>query len=132
MLICQKNYINSCNNNMNIFSNKYKHFSKLNSIRMIFLSFLFIFLINYTFNLYNSYSNNFNINSKEIVNDIESDSNEESEENERENELEDLDEYFFNSVFSNYLNSGSLLNTTKFNFPELSPFIEVDSPPPIC
>jgi hypothetical protein len=66
------------------------------------------------------------------VNDIDSESNQESEENERENELEDLDECFFNSILSNHLNSGSLLNNTKFNFPELSLFIEVDLPPPIC
>ena len=66
------------------------------------------------------------------MNDIDSESNQESEENERENELEDLDECFFNSTLSNYLNSGSLLSNSKFNFPELSLFIEVDSPPPIC
>ena len=131
MLICQKNYINSCNNNMNIFSNKYKHFSKLNSIRMIFLSFLFIFLINYTFNLYNSYSNNFNINSNEIVNDIESENNQESEENERESELEDTDEYLFNSLSFEYLNNSSIYSNSKSNFIELSFYREVDSPPPI-
>ena len=110
----------------------YNHFSKLNLIRIIFLLFFFTFSVNYTFNLYDSFTNNFTINSNEIVNDIDSDSNEESEENERESELEDLDECFFNSTLSNHLNSGSLLNTTKFNFPELSLFIDVDSPPPIC
>jgi len=106
----------------------YNHFSKLNLIRIIFLLFFFTFSINYTFNLYDSFTNNFTVNSF----DIDSDSNEESEENERENEVEDLDECFFNSTLSNHLNSGSLLNTTKFNFPELSLFIDVDSPPPIC
>lgn len=106
----------------------YNHFSKLNLIRIIFLLFFFTFSVNYTFNLYDSFTNNFTVNSY----DIDSDSNEESEENERENEIEDLDECFFNSTLSNHLNSGSLLNTTKFNFPELSLFIEVDSPPPIC
>jgi len=106
----------------------YNHFSKLNLIRIIFLLFFFTFSVNYTFNLYDSFTNNFTVNSF----DIDSDSNEESEENERENEVEDLDECFFNSTLSNHLNSGSLLNTTKFNFPELSLFIEVDSPPPIC
>ena len=113
---------------MNKLSNIYNHFSKLNLIRIIFLLFFFTFSVNYTFNLYDSFTNNFTVNSY----DIDSDSNEESEENERENELEDLDECFFNSTLSNHLNSGSLLNTTKFNFPELSLFIEVDSPPPIC
>tara|TARA_B110000046_G_scaffold143033_1_gene149972 strand:- start:278 stop:619 length:342 start_codon:yes stop_codon:yes gene_type:complete len=113
---------------MNKLSNIYNHFSKLNLIRIIFLFFFFTFSVNYTFNLYDSFTNNFTVNSY----DIDSDSNEESEENERENELEDLDECFFNSTLSNHLNSGSLLNTTKFNFPELSLFIEVDSPPPIC
>jgi hypothetical protein len=106
----------------------YNHFSKLNLIRIIFLLFFFTFSVNYTFNLYDSFTNNFTVNSY----DIDSDSNEESEENERENEVEDLDECFFNSTLSNHLNSGSLLNTTKFNFPELSLFIDVDSPPPIC
>lgn len=106
----------------------YNHFSKLNLIRIIFLLFFFTFSVNYTFNLYDSFTNNFTVNSF----DIDSDSNEESEENERENEVEDLDECFFNSTLSNHLNSGSLLNTTKFNFPELSLFIDVDSPPPIC
>lgn len=106
----------------------YNHFSKLNLIRIIFLLFFFTFSVNYTFNLYDSFTNNFTVNSF----DIDSDSNEESEENERENEVEDLDECFFNSTLSNHLNSGFLLNTTKFNFPELSPFIDVDSPPPIC
>ena len=106
----------------------YNHFSKLNLIRIISLLFFFTFSVNYTFNLYDSFTNNFTVNSY----DIDSDSNEESEENERENEVEDLDECFFNSTLSNHLNSGSLLNTTKFNFPELSLFIDVDSPPPIC
>jgi len=106
----------------------YNHFSKLNLIRIIFLLFFFTFSVNYTFNLYDSFTNNFTVNSF----DIDSDSNEESEENERENEVEDLDECFFNSTLSYHLNSGSLLNTTKFNFPELSLFIDVDSPPPIC
>jgi len=113
---------------MNKSTSIYNHFSKLNLIRIIFLLFFFTFSINYTFNLYDSFTNNFTVNSF----DIDSDSNEESEENERENEVEDLDECFFNSTLSNHLNSGSLLNTTKFNFPELSLFIEVDSPPPIC
>ena len=113
---------------MNKLNSIYNHFSKLNLIRIIFLLFFFTFSVNYTFNLYDSFTNNFTVNSY----DIDSDSNEESEENERENELEDLDECFFNSTLSNHLNSGSLLNTTKFNFPELSLFIEVDSPPPIC
>lgn len=113
-------------------SSTYNQFSKLNLIRIIFLLFFFTFSVNYTFNLYDSFTHNFTINSNEIVNDIDSDNNEESEENERENELEDLDECFFNSTLTNHLNSGSLLNTTKFNFPELSLFIEVDSPPPIC
>ena len=113
---------------MNKSTSIYNHFSKLNLIRIIFLLFFFTFSVNYTFNLYDSFTNNFTVNSYDIVNDIDSDSNEESEEN----ELEDLDECFFNSTLSNHLNSGSLLNTTKFNFPELSLFIEVDSPPPIC
>jgi hypothetical protein len=113
---------------MNKSTSIYNHFSKLNLIRIIFLLFFFTFSVNYTFNLYDSFTNNFTVNSF----DIDSDSNEESEENERENEVEDLDECFFNSTLSNHLNSGSLLNTTKFNFPELSLFIEVDSPPPIC
>jgi hypothetical protein len=106
----------------------YNHFSKLNLIRIIFLLSFFTFSVNYTFNLYDSFTNNFTVNSY----DIDSDSNEESEENESENEVEDLDECFFNSTLSNHLNSGSLLNTTKFNFSELSLFIDVDSPPPIC
>jgi hypothetical protein len=113
---------------MNKSTSIYNHFSKLNLIRIIFLLFFFTFSVNYTFNLYDSFTNNFTVNSY----DIDSDSNEESEENERENEVEDLDECFFNSTLSNHLNSGSLLNTTKFNFPELSLFIDVDSPPPIC
>ena len=113
---------------MNKLNSIYNHFSKLNLIRIIFLLSFFTFSVNYTFNLYDSFTNNFTVNSY----DIDSDSNEESEENERENELEDLDECFFNSTLSNHLNSGSLLNTTKFNFPELSLFIDVDSPPPIC
>ena len=113
---------------MNKLSSIYNHFSKLNLIRIIFLLFFFSFSVNYTFNLYDSFTNNFTLNSY----DIDSDSNEESEENERENEVEDLDECFFNSTLSNHLNSGSSLNTTKFNFPELSLFIDVDSPPPIC
>jgi len=113
---------------MNKSTSIYNHFSKLNLIRIIFLLSFFTFSVNYTFNLYDSFTNNFTVNSY----DIDSDSNEESEENERENEVEDLDECFFNSTLSNHLNSGSLLNTTKFNFPELSLFIDVDSPPPIC
>ena len=113
---------------MNKLISIYNQFSNLNLIRIILLLFFFTFSVNYTFNLYDSFTNNFTVNSF----DIDSDSNEESEENERENELEDLDECFFNSTLSNHLNSGSLLNTTKFNFPELSLFIEVDSPPPIC
>ena len=117
---------------MNKLNSTYNHFSKLNLIRVIFLLFFFTFSVNYTFNLYDSFTNNFTVNSYDIVNDIDSESNQESEENERENELEDLDECFFNSTLSNHLNSGSLLNNTKFNFPELSLFIEVDSPPPIC
>ena len=113
--------------------NTYKFISNLKYLRVIFLSFLFIFLANYTFNVCSSYlkisSNNY-----EISKEFDSEKSEEKEnerETERENEIEDSDELFLLSYsklnidihFKKVHNPCILFENTNFK--------EVDNPPPI-
>lgn len=119
---------------MNIDFNTYKFISHLKSLRIIFLSFLFIFFVNYISNCYKSYLD-IKSNTHEFSKDFESENNEEKEnerKTERETEIEDYDELFLLSV----LNSNIDIHFKKVYNPyilfENSNFKEVDIPPPIC
>ena len=109
----------------------YKLIPNLRFIRLMFLSFLFIFLSNYLSNIYTSYLDS-NFNTCEFVKDFEHDSSEEPEDNERETETEDSDEFYFisysnpnfDTLFKNLHNPCILFETSNCK--------EVDIPPPIC
>ena len=114
--------------------NTYKFISNLKYLKIIFLSFLFIFLANYMFNVCTSFleisSNTYEI-SKEF--DFEKSEEKENErETERENEMEDSDELYILS----FSNSNIDIHFKKVHNPcilfENSNCKEVDIPPPIC
>jgi len=119
---------------MKIEFKSYKFISYLKYLRVIFLSFFFIFMANYISNLYISYLD-ISSSSYEISKDFESENSEEKEnerETERESEIEDYDELYFLS-FSNLnidIHFKKVHNT--YIFFENPNFVEVDIPPPIC
>ena len=92
---------------------------------------MFVFLLNYISETFNSLVNLMANDMIELSNEFEEGKNEETEKNEKETEIEDADEYVINSLcFTFYLKSDNNLNF-PFIFSELSVFREVDSPPPI-
>ena len=109
----------------------YKPIDHLKYIKVIFLSFLFVFLANYMSNIYTSYID-YKIDSHELVKDFETENSEESEKSERETEFEDLDELYFLS----YTKLNFDIHFKKVHNPctlfETSNSEEVDTPPPIC
>ena len=113
--------------------NTYKFISNLKYLRVIFLSFLLIFLANYMSNVCSSYLK-ISSNTYEISKEFDSEKSEEKEnerETERENEMEDSDELFLLSYsklnidihFKKVHNPCILFENTNFK--------EVDNPPPI-
>ena len=119
---------------MNTEFNTYKFISNLKYLKVVFLSFLFIFLANYMSNVYSSYLD-ISSSSLEISKDFESENSEEKEnerETERESEIEDYDEIYLLS----FSNSNIDIHFKKVHNPyilfENSNCKEVDIPPPIC
>ncbi len=119
---------------MNTDFNTYKFISNLKYLKVVFLSFLTIFLVNYMSNVYSSYLD-ISSSSFEISNDFENENSEEKEnerETERESEIEDYDELYLLS----FSNSNIDIHFKKVHNPyiifENSDFKEVDIPPPIC
>ena len=119
---------------MNIDFNTYKFISRLKSLRIIFLSFLFIFMANYMSNVYTSFLD-INSNSYEISKDFESENTEKKEnerETEREIEIEDYDELFLLSFSKSNIDVHFKKVHNPYILFENSNFKEVDIPPPIC
>ena len=119
---------------MNKTLSSYKLSSRLKCLRIIFLSFLFIFLANYMFNVCSSFLD-ISSSSYEISKQFESAHREENEserETERETEIEDSDELFL--LFFSNLNID--IHFQKVHNPcfffENSNCLDVDIPPPIC
>lgn len=119
---------------MNKNFSSYKFISRLKCLRIIFLSFLFIFLANYMFNVCSSFLD-ISSSSYEISKQFESEQSEEKEserETERETEIEDSDELFL--LFFSNLNID--IHFQKVHNPcfffENSNCLDVDIPPPIC
>ena len=119
---------------MNINFSSYRFISHLKCLRIIFLSFLFIFLANYMFNVCSSFLD-ISSTSYEISKRFEGEQSEEKEnerETERETEIEDSDELFL-LFFSNLnidIHSQKIYNPCIFL--ENYNCLEVDIPPPIC
>ena len=112
----------------------YNFISHLKSLRIIFLSLLFIFMANYLFNIYISFLD-INSNSYEISKDFESENTEEKEnerETERETEIEDYDELFLLSISNSNIDIHFKKVYNPYILFENSNFKEVDIPPPIC
>jgi hypothetical protein len=112
----------------------YNFISHLKSLRIIFLSFLFVFLANYMSNVYKSFLD-INLNTYEISKDFESENSEEKEnerETERETEIEDFDELFQLSISNLNIDVHFKKVYNLYIFFENSNFKEVDIPPPIC
>ena len=119
---------------MNIDFNTYKFISHLKSLRIIFLSFLFVFMANYMSNVYISFLD-ISSSSYEISKDFESENNEEKEnerETERETEIEDYDELFLLSISNSKIDIHFKKVYNPYILFENSNFKEVDIPPPIC
>ena len=119
---------------MNVEFNTYKFISHLKSLRIIFLSFLFIFMANYMSNFYTSFLD-INSNSYEISKDFESENTEEKEnerETERETEIEDYDELFLLPISNSNIDIHFKKVYNPYILFENSNFKEVDIPPPIC
>ena len=119
---------------MNINFSSYRFISRLKCLRIIFLSFLFVFLANYMFNVCSSFLD-ISSSSCEISKQFESEQSEEKEserETERETEIEDSDELFL--LF--FSNSNIDIHFQKVHNPcfffENSNCLDVDIPPPIC
>ena len=110
----------------------YKYISHLRFLRVIFYSFLFIFLLNYISETYNAYANLLSNDIIELSNNFEDGSKEESEKNEKETEIEDTDEYVVCTFNLSQLTKSNIFLNSMFGFLELSILREVDSPPPIC
>jgi len=115
---------------MNINLNTYKFISSLKSLRIIFLSFLFIFLANYMSNVYKSYFD-ITTNTHEISKDFESEEKENERETERETEIEDYDELFILSISNSIIDIHFKKVYNPYILFENSNFKEVDIPPPI-
>ena len=119
---------------MNIDFNTYKFISHLKSLRIIFLSFLFIFLANYMSNVYTSFLD-LKSNTYEISKVFESENTEEKEnerETERETEIEDYDELFLLPISKSNIDIHFKKVHNPYILFENSNFKEVDIPPPIC
>ena len=119
---------------MNTGFNTYKFISHLKSLRIIFLSFLFIFLANYISNVYISYQD-ISSNAYEISKDFESENTEEKEnerETERKTEIEDYDELFLLTISNSNIDIHFKKVYNPYILFENSNFEEVDIPPPIC
>ena len=104
----------------------YSYISNLKNVKTIFLTFLVVFLSHY---VYNTLQVIIEHNSEVIVNIDDFDSEEEN--TETENEVEELDEYLFDEnskIFLNFINNNKSL---VIDLSLLSPFEEVDSPPPL-
>ena len=119
---------------MNTDFNTYKFISNLKYLKVVFLSFLTIFLVNYMSNVYSSYLD-ISSSSFEISKDFESENSEEKEnerETERETEIEDFDELFQLSISNLNIDVHFKKVYNLYIFFENSNFKEVDIPPPIC
>ena len=119
---------------MNTDFNTYKFISHLKSLKVVFLSFLFIFLANYMSNVYISFSD-ISSRSYEISKDLEIENNEENEnerETEREIEIEDSDEFYMSFFSSSNIDIHFKKVHNPYIILENSNFEEVDTPPPIC
>ena len=108
----------------------YSFISHLKSLRIIFLSFLFMFMANYMSNVYKSFLD-INSSSYEISKDFESEKSEEKE-NERETEIEDSDELYLLTISNSNLDIHFQKVHNPYIIFENSNFKEVDIPPPIC
>ena len=112
----------------------YHFISHLKYLRTIFLSFLFMFMANYLYNVYTSFLD-FNTISYEISKDFESEKSEEKEnerETERENEIEDYDELYLQSISKSNIDIHFKKVHNPYNLFENSNSNDVDIPPPIC
>jgi len=119
---------------MKIDHKTYRFISNLKSLRIIFLSFLFMFMANYMFNVYKSFLN-ITSSSYEISKDFESEKSEEKEnerETERETEIEDSDELYLLTISNSNLDIHFQKVHNPYIIFENSNFKEVDIPPPIC
>ena len=104
----------------------YSYISNLKNVKTIFLTFLVVFLSHY---IYNTLQVIIEHNSEVIVNIDGFDSEEEN--TETEDEVEELDEYLFDENHTIFLNSITYKKSLTTDISLLSPFNEVDSPPPL-
>ena len=107
--------------------NTYTILNESKVVKAIFVFFLFVFLSHYIYQTLDVFLSD--INQDVIVNVDDFDSEEENTENEE--EFEDVDDYLISAPLLTFNN---FISTLKFTRPvtiPLSPFIEVDSPPPI-
>ena len=104
----------------------YSYISNLKNVKTIFLTFLVVFLSHY---IYNTLQVIIEHNSEVIVNIDGFDSEEEN--TETEDEVEELDEYLFDENHTIFLNSITYKKSLTTDINLLSPFNEVDSPPPL-
>lgn len=102
-------------------------FSESKLIKVFFLFFLFVFLSHYTYQNLDMIFDD--VNQELIANLGDFDSEEENNENEK--EFEDLDDYLFLDPLLTFNKFTSTLKVTRPVNIRLSPFIEIDSPPPI-
>ena len=106
--------------------NLYSYISNLKSLKTIFLTLLVVFLSHY---IYNTIQFIIELDSEVIVNIDDFDSEEEN--TETEDEVEELDEYLFDENSKIFLNSVNNNKSLVIDLSLLSPFEEVDSPPPL-
>ena len=104
----------------------YSYVSNLKNVKTIFLTFLVVFLSHY---VYNTLQVIIEHNSEVIVNIDGFDSEEEN--TETEDEVEELDEYLFDENHTIFSNSITYKKSLGTDVNLLSPFKEVDSPPPL-
>ena len=104
----------------------YSYISNLKNVKTIFLTILVVFLSHY---VYNTLQVIIEHNSEVIVNIDDFDSEEEN--TETEDEVEELDEYLFDENNGIFLNSITHIKSLSTDISLLSPFKEVDSPPPL-
>ena len=96
-------------------------------VKAIFVFFLFVFLSHYIYQTLDVFLSD--INQDVIVNIDDFETEEENTENEK--EFEDLDDYLFLDPLLTFNKFTSTLKLTRPVNIRLSPFIEIDSPPPI-
>jgi len=96
-------------------------------VKAIFVFFLFVFLSHYIYQTLDVFLSD--INQDVIVNIDDFETEEENTENEK--EFEDLDDYLFLDPLLTFNKFTSTLKVTRPVNIRLSPFIEIDSPPPI-